>query len=64
MMKVKSETLKYLKFLFKSILNQFMQPIRQVSTGSGTITLPLLQRFQSDNGTEFLSKEFQSFFHE
>ena len=62
LMKVKSETLKYLFYFFHHIIKQYKKHVHTISSGSGTCLLSDLQTFRSDNGSEFLQRELQEWF--
>ncbi|KAJ0085512.1 hypothetical protein Patl1_07285 [Pistacia atlantica] len=63
-MKNKSETFNMLIHFFNQINRQFNKKISRINSGNGQIFLPQLQTIRSDNGTEFLSKKIQTWFHE
>ena len=64
LMKHKFETFNVLIHFFNQINHQFNTKISHINIGSGEIFLPQLQTVCSDNGTEFLSKQIQTLFHE
>ena len=60
LMQAKSETLKFIKYFHASIITKFSKSIGTISTRSTLIHLPVLQEIRTDNGSEFLSRDFQS----
>lgn len=60
LMHAKSETLKFIQFFYNFVITQHSAHIANISTGSPSFHFPVLQKIRSDNGTEFLSKQFQS----
>lgn len=62
LMHVKSETQRLLQYFFAMVKTQFRSKIETFSSGNGEHIFPEIQKFQSDNGSEFLSKEMQIFF--
>ena len=63
-MKHKSETFNMLTHFFNQINRQFNTKIYRINFGNGGIFLPQLQTIRSNNGTKFLSKQIQTWFHE
>lgn len=64
LMKHKSETFTLLIHFFNHINRQFNTHISRLNSGSGDVFLPQLQTIRSDNGSEFLSKQIQQWFHD
>lgn len=64
LMKHKSETFTLLIQFFNHINRQFNTHISRLNSGSGDVFLPQLQTIRSDNGSEFLSKQIQQWFHD
>ena len=62
-MKHKLETFNLLIHFFNQINRQFKTKIARINSGDGDIFLPRLQIIRSDNGSEFLFKEIQTWFH-
>jgi len=64
LMQHKSETFTMLVHFFNQINHQFNIKIDQINSSNGDIFLPQLQTVRSDNGSEFLSKQMQTWFHD
>jgi hypothetical protein len=64
LMQHKSETFTTLIHFFNQINRQFNTKINKINSGDGGIFLPQLQAIRSDNGSEFLSKQIQKWFHD
>lgn len=60
LMHSKNETLKYIKFFHSFIRTQYSHTIHTISTSSPSLYLPILQKIRTNNGSEFLSNEFQT----
>ena len=63
-MKQKSETFHMLVHFSNQINRQFKTKVSRTNYGNGNIFLPQLQTIHSNNGTKFLSKKIQTWFHE
>ena len=53
LMQSKCQTFKFIQFFYNFILTQYSKHIATISTGTSTIHLPVLQKIQTDNGSEF-----------
>ena len=63
-MKHKFETFNMLIHFFNQINRQFNTKISRINSGDGDIFLPQLQTICLDNGSKFLSKQIQTWFHD
>ena len=64
LMKQKSETFHMLVHFFNQINRQFKTKVSRINSSNRNIFLPKLQTVRLDNGTEFISKQIQTWFHE
>jgi len=63
LMKNKSQTFYMMTHFLNQVNRQFKLSISAIHSGNGGIFIPQLQALRSDNGAEFLSSDFQKWFH-